>query len=109
MPQKPKNHFKIKDLAHMASHADEAAQMLKSLANEHRLLILCQLSTGECSVGELNERIPLSQSALSQHLSVLRREAFVTTRRESQTIYYDLAKGPATRVIKLLHDIYCKQ
>ncbi len=91
----------------MKQHAGEAAQLLKALANENRLMILCTLSEGEYSVGQLNERIALSQSALSQHLAVLRRDGLVVTRRESQTIYYSLAAGPAARVIALLHQIYC--
>lgn len=95
------------DLAEMESHAQEAAQLLKALANEHRLLILCHLSEGEKSVGELNDRVSVSQSALSQHLSVLRRDGLVETRREAQTIYYRLAEGPATKVVATLHDVYC--
>lgn len=94
-------------LAEMAQHAQEAAQLLRTLGNEHRLLVLCTLSQGELSVGELNERVPLSQSALSQHLAVLREERLVTTRREAQTIYYRLNEGPALEIIKLLHGIYC--
>lgn len=94
-------------LIEMESHARDAAQLLKALANEHRLLILCHLEEGEKSVGEINERVALSQSALSQHLSVLRRDGLVETRREAQTIYYCLADGPATRVVTTLHDVYC--
>lgn len=91
----------------MAGHARDAAHLLKALANEHRLLILCHLADGEKSVSELNERVPLSQSALSQHLSVLRRDGLVETRRESQNIFYRLAEGPANRVVATLHDVYC--
>lgn len=98
---------KVPDIREMESHASEAAQLLKALANEHRLLILCHLAEGEKSVGELNERVALSQSALSQHLSVLRRDGLVETRRQAQTIYYRLANGPATRVVATLHDVYC--
>lgn len=95
------------DLAEMESHAQQAAQLLKALANEHRLLILCHLAEGEKSVGELNDRVAVSQSALSQHLSVLRRDGLVETRREAQTIYYRLAEGPATKVVGTLHEVYC--
>ena len=70
-------------------------------------MILCALAEGEHSVGQLNDRIELSQSALSQHLAVLRRDGLVETRRESQTIYYSLSEGPAAKVIDLLHDMYC--
>lgn len=91
----------------MRRHADEASQLLKALANENRLMILCALAEGEHSVGELNRRISLSQSALSQHLAVLRRDGLVNTRRQSQTIFYALVDGPAARLIELLHEIYC--
>ena len=70
-------------------------------------MILCALAESEHSVGQLNDRIELSQSALSQHLAVLRRDGLVETRRESQTIYYSLSEGPAAKVIDLLHDMYC--
>lgn len=88
-------------------HTSEAARVLKALANEKRLLLLCQLVEGERSVGELNAGIDLSQSALSQHLAVLRKEGLVNTRREAQTIYYALAEGPAQRILQTLHGIYC--
>lgn len=91
----------------MQTHAADAASLMKALGNESRLMILCLLSEGEHSVSDLNEIIPLSQSALSQQLARLRQQGLVTTRRESQTIYYALAEGPADRVIHLLHDIYC--
>ena len=70
-------------------------------------MILCMLSEKERSVGELNEVVPLSQSALSQQLARLRDQGLVSTRRESQTIYYSLVDGPANKVIHLLHDLYC--
>ncbi len=95
------------DLAEMARHADDAAALLKALANEQRLLVLCSLVEGEKSVGELNGRVDLSQSALSQHLAVLRAAGIVTTRREGQTIRYALAAGPATAVMQALHAAYC--
>jgi len=91
----------------MAAHASEAARLLRALANPHRLLVLCVLSEGELSVGELNERVPLSQSALSQHLARLRADGLVDTRREAQTIHYALAPGPAVGVIRQLHSMYC--
>ncbi|MCC6202606.1 MAG: helix-turn-helix transcriptional regulator [Gammaproteobacteria bacterium] len=91
----------------MRAHAAAAARLLKTVANDKRLLLLCLLVEGESSVGELNARVDLSQSALSQHLAVLREEGLVTTRREAQTIYYALAPGPVERLIATLHDIYC--
>jgi len=91
----------------MQQNATEAVTLLKGLANESRLMIMCVLTEGELSVGQLNKRIKLSQSALSQHLAVLREQGLVSTRRESQTIYYRLADSPAMNVIELLHDVYC--
>ena len=91
----------------MRAHAGDASRMLKALGNENRLMILCLLAEGERSVGQLNERLDLSQSALSQHLAVLRQEELVVTRRDAQTIYYTLAAGPAARIMQTLHDVYC--
>ena len=93
----------------MRAHAADAAQLLRALANDKRLMLLCALVEGEQSVGELNARVDLSQSALSQHLAVLREDGLVGTRREAQTIYYSLADGPAHRIIETLHGIYCGQ
>ncbi len=91
----------------MRVHAADAARLLKVLANDKRLMLLCLLVEREHSVGELNARVALSQSALSQHLAVLREDGLVGTRREAQTIYYSLAPGPAQQVIATLHDLYC--
>ncbi|MGE0387290.1 MAG: ArsR/SmtB family transcription factor [Gammaproteobacteria bacterium] len=91
----------------MRAHAQDAARLLRALANPHRLLILCTLGDGELSVGALNDRIDLSQSALSQHLAVLRADGLVATRREGQTIHYSVARGPALDVIHVLHGHYC--
>lgn len=95
------------DFYSMQRNASGAATLLKGLANENRLMIMCVLAEGETSVGQLNQRIELSQSALSQHLAVLREQGLVETRRESQTIYYRLAETPAMQIIELLHDVYC--
>mgnify|MGYP001258133035 CR=1 FL=1 len=91
----------------MRAHAADASRLLKALANDKRLMLLCLLVDGESSVGDLNARVDLSQSALSQHLAVLREDGLVNTRREAQTIYYSLAPGPAERIIATLHEIYC--
>ena len=91
----------------MRAHAADAARLLKALANEKRLMLLCLLVEGERSVGELNARVELSQSALSQHLAVLREDGLVSTRREAQTIYYALAEGPAASVLDTLYAAYC--
>ena len=93
--------------AAMRAHASEAAQLLKALGNEKRLMILCLLAEGECSVGELNALLELSQSALSQHLAILRDERLVVTRREAQSVFYSLMPGAAFVLIHTLHDIYC--
>lgn len=91
----------------MQAHAADAAHLLKALGNEQRLLILCNLLEGPLSVGELNRKLDLSQSALSQHLALLRESGLVDTRREAQTIYYSLPHGPVVRVMAVLQDIYC--
>lgn len=95
------------EMAAVQDHAAEAAAFLKALANDQRLMMMCTLLDGPLSVGEINERVPLSQSALSQHLGVLRSAGLVSTRRESQTIYYTLADGPALRVMEVLYDTFC--
>ena len=88
-------------------HADKAAALLKALANEQRLMILCNLLEGPLSVGELNGRMSLSQSALSQHLGVLREANVVTTTREAQSIRYELSSGAVTRIIEILYNEFC--
>ncbi len=91
----------------LLEHAEEATQLLKALANRNRLMVLCILAEGECSVGQLHSRVSLSQSALSQHLAVLRSDGLVVTRRESQSIFYALANDKVRRVVGLLHELYC--
>ncbi|MCE8031763.1 MAG: metalloregulator ArsR/SmtB family transcription factor [Halomonas sp.] len=81
---------------------DQATALLKALANDNRLRILCLLDGSELSVTELNQRLALSQSALSQHLAILRREGLVSTRRASQTIYYSLQGEQARQMIDTL-------
>ena len=95
------------DLEQLAEHAQEAYALLKQLSNQHRLIILCSLVDGELSVTELNSRTNLSQSALSQHLASLRSAKLVQTRREAQTIFYQLQGSEAIQVIKVLKSIYC--
>lgn len=91
----------------MQPHCVQAAGVLRALANEQRLMILCHLVPGPLSVGQLNERVPLSQSALSQHLAVLRKAGVVRTDRQSQTVYYSLTPGIVTRVLGVLHEEFC--
>ena len=88
--------------------AGEVASFLKSIANDRRLIILCELVKGERTVGELEAVAGLSQSALSQHLARLREARLVKTRRESQSIYYSLADPGVSKVIGVLHDVYCR-
>jgi DNA-binding transcriptional ArsR family regulator len=95
-------------LAEFEPRAAEAAQLLKLLANESRLLILCRLvAEREISVGELAAAVGLGQSALSQHLAKMRAEGLVATRREAQTVHYRIADPNARRVLALLKSIYC--
>lgn len=91
----------------MAAQADTAADLLKALANPQRLRILCLLIEGERSVSQINADVPLSQSALSQHLAVLREKGLVSTRKQAQTVFYQVAEGPVHQIIQTLHDIYC--
>lgn len=95
------------DITKLAEHAQSATQFLKELANEKRLMICCCLGDDELSVGQLNKMIPLSQSALSQHLARMRENGLVKTRRESQTIYYRLADDKVLKIISTLKSIFC--
>lgn len=87
--------------------AGEAARLLKALSNERRLMILCQLADGERAVGELLPLVGLSQSALSQHLALLREEGLVAGRREGVSILYRIADPAVLKVIAVLAEIYC--
>jgi ArsR family transcriptional regulator, virulence genes transcriptional regulator len=96
------------DIDRLAEQAAAAARMLKLLGNEYRLLILCFLiAHGEMKVGDLVDAVGLSQSALSQHLALLREDGLVAFRRESQTLYYSVADPRAAQILKLLKTIYC--
>lgn len=92
----------------MQAGAARAAALLRTAGNEHRLLILCLLiEWGELPVGALLDRLPLSQSALSQHLARMRDEGLVTYRRESQTLHYRIASADIERLIATLKQIFC--
>lgn len=91
----------------MQAHAAQAAEFLKAIANEHRLMILCTLINGELCVSDLNTTVTLSQSALSQHLASLREAGLVTTRKKSQTVYYKIHGTNAMKIIRVLQSIYC--
>lgn len=95
-------------MAALERKAAEAAGLLKLLANENRLLILCRLALArELSVNDLADAVGLSQSALSQHLAKMREDGLLATRREAQTVFYRIADPNAARVLALLKDIYC--
>ena len=92
----------------LLENAQEVAGILKQLSNPYRLMILCCLSESELTVGDLNQRIDLSQSALSQHLAKLRESNIVTTRRESQTILYRIANSKIADLLVVLHEKFCR-
>jgi DNA-binding transcriptional ArsR family regulator len=93
----------------LAEHAGTAAALLKALAHPARLLVLCQLVDGEHSVGELQPLTGLSQSALSQHLAKLREMDLVSTRRDAQTIFYQITPGPSAEILQILYRTYCAE
>ncbi|PQJ88354.1 MULTISPECIES: ArsR/SmtB family transcription factor [Aliivibrio] len=97
------------NLQMMEENAPQAVALLKAMANERRLFILCLLLDGELSVGQIAEKLELSQSALSQHLGWLRKDELVSTRKESQTVFYSLNSHEVRSVIQLLHDLYCQK
>jgi DNA-binding transcriptional ArsR family regulator len=91
----------------MRKAAAQATALLRALAHEDRLLLLCELSQGEQSVSELEELMDLHQPSLSQQLGVLRNEGLVNTRRDGKRIYYSIEDPVVLRVLKTLYDIYC--
>ncbi|SUA92186.1 Biofilm growth-associated repressor [Pandoraea pulmonicola] len=95
------------DIARLRSAAREATTLLRALANEDRLLILCQLTQGELSVGELEAQLDIRQPTLSQQLAVLRAEALVTTRRDGKRIFYSVADGAVLGVLACLYEQFC--
>jgi ArsR family transcriptional regulator len=99
---------KAVDLGAMEGQARRAAEFLRSLASEHRLLILCTLAEGERSVGELAARLRIAQPNASQHLFKLKSEGLVAARREGQTMYYRLVSRHVKPIIAHLHAMFCK-
>ncbi|WP_372762535.1 ArsR/SmtB family transcription factor [Pseudoalteromonas sp.] len=97
------------DFTAMTANVEQAEQLLKILANKNRLMILCSLQNSEMSVSQLNEAVPLAQSALSQHLAALRKANIVATRRESQTIYYRVINDDAVTLLATLYGLFCKE
>jgi ArsR family transcriptional regulator, virulence genes transcriptional regulator len=97
-----------RSLADFEANATEAANLMKALGNEKRLMILCKLlEAGEMNVMPLCEAVGLSQSALSQHLAKMRAENLVDYRRESQTLYYRVTDPNVKRIVKTLKSIFC--
>jgi DNA-binding transcriptional ArsR family regulator len=91
----------------MEAAADTASELLKALANRHRLMIVCQLIDGERSVGELAQALGLRDSTVSQHLALLRKDGIVGARREAQTIYYSIASAAARSILEVLYGAFC--
>lgn len=95
------------DTEQMQTAADAASELLKALANRHRLLILCQLIDGERSVGELAAFLGIRDSTVSQHLAILRRDDLVGSRRDGQTIWYSISSAPARDLVEVLYRSFC--
>jgi DNA-binding transcriptional ArsR family regulator len=93
----------------LEARASTVTRFLKAMANPSRLLVLCQLADGEKSVGQLERAVGLSQSALSQHLAVLRREQVVKARRAGQNVFYLLASTEAAAVMNTLYEVFCQE
>jgi ArsR family transcriptional regulator, virulence genes transcriptional regulator len=91
----------------MLAAADEASGLLKSLANRHRLIIICQLTEKERSVGELAELLKVRDSTVSQHLALLRKDGLVTARRDGQTVWYSIGSPQARELVRTLYQVYC--
>ena len=99
----------VLDTARLRDAASSAVRVLKLLANEDRLLLLCQLSQGERCVSELEEQLGIRQPTLSQQLGVLRSEGQVNTRRDGKNIYYSVANPAALEILALLYRLYCPE
>ena len=95
-------------MAELQKNAVHVTALLKAIANPARLVILCELVEGECSVGALERAVGLSQSAISQHLAVLRRGDVVASRRDGQTVFYSLASADVVTLMGTLHDVFCR-
>ncbi len=102
-------HHPVIDPQLLRSGAAQAVGVLKILANEDRLMLLCQLSQGEHCVGELQTELGIGQPTLSQQLGVLRKEEVVSTRRDGKNIYYSVADPRTLEVLVLLHRLYCPE
>jgi DNA-binding transcriptional ArsR family regulator len=100
----PEDFRQLAELHDMATHACE---LLKAMSNKWRLMILCHLTEGEKTVGELQSLLGLAQSAVSQHLAILRRENIVQSRKQAQSISYSLSGDEAIKVMATLHEVFC--
>ncbi|EGA67056.1 metalloregulator ArsR/SmtB family transcription factor [Vibrio brasiliensis] len=96
------------NIADMQGNATEAADLLKVMAHPERLMVLCQLIQGEVGVGQLQQSSALSQSAFSQHLTVLRKHNLIKARKASQQVFYSLADPRVEPLIQSLHTVFCK-
>jgi DNA-binding transcriptional ArsR family regulator len=96
-------------LAELHDMATNACELLKAMSNKWRLMILCQLSEGEKTVGELQSLLGVGQSAVSQHLAILRRENIVDSRKNAQSIFYSLSGEQAIKVMATLHEVFCNK
>lgn len=95
------------NLNRMRAAAPRVSELMKVLANEHRLMILCQLAGGEKSVGELADLLGVRQAAISQQLALLRKDGMVTTRRQAQNVFYSLAREDVHSLMGFLYETYC--
>ncbi|GAA5646809.1 MULTISPECIES: ArsR/SmtB family transcription factor [Vibrio] len=92
----------------MKSNVEEVAELLKIMAHPERLMVLCQLTQGEVGAGQLQKNSSLSQSAFSQHLTVLRKHQMIQARKESQQVFYSLADPRISHLITSLHSVFCQ-
>ena len=92
----------------MKAQANRASRLLSAMSNDKRLMILCQLIGGECKVNQLADLLDTRQSTISQHLALLRKDGFVTPRREGQTQFYSLAGDEARSILETLYSLYCE-
>jgi DNA-binding transcriptional ArsR family regulator len=102
-----RNVIELPPASDLEEHAVAAESFLRSIANRHRLMVLCSLVEGEISAGELSRRLGLTQSNLSRHLGTLREEGLVATRREATTIYYRIASDRVRTILQTLHSMFC--
>lgn len=97
------------DLRQMRRAAGDASGMLRVLANEDRLLLLCQISQGECCVSDLEALVGVQQPTLSQQLGVLRNEGIVSTRRDGKHIFYRIEDRRMLVLLETLYQLFCAQ